>query len=50
MNFQFSEFNVGEFLDALRKMNLLEELALTSFFPSPINQQRNSTPVFLLVS
>ena len=47
MNFQFSEFNVGEFLNALRKMNLLEELTLTSFFPCPINQQRNSTPVFL---
>jgi hypothetical protein len=47
MNFQFSEFNVGEFLDVLRKMNLLEELTLTSYFPSPINQQRNSTPVFL---
>jgi hypothetical protein len=46
-NFPFTEFDVGEFLDALRHMNLLEELRVTSFFPFLTNQQRNSTPVVL---
>ena len=42
-----SDFDVGQFLDALRHMNLLESLSLIHFSASPNKQRNDSTPVLL---
>ena len=41
------DFDVGQFLDALGHMNLLESLRLTDFSASPSKQRNDFTPVLL---